>query len=620
MKQIFAKAESYYLYEEYELANQLYLLLDTSANYNIKYKIGNCYLNIAGEKEKSIHYLVNAVKTSSYESKTASFNEKRAPLDAYFSLAKAYLINDQLDKALNTLETFNKLARETTSKGGMKNLDYINQQILACKNAIQFKENPVIFSKKSMGSDFSQGSINDNPAVSFDGNTLVYTERRGIVNAIFCSKKERGKWQTPIEITAALNAGEDCSSCALNRDGTELFLYKTDNYDGAIYSAKYVNGAWTPIKKLNKNINTKFYESHASISSDGKKLYFTSNREGGQGNLDIYVSERDATGDWGPAVNLGAAVNTPFNEDNPFITENDSVLYFSSEGHNSMGGFDNFKSLKIGSAWKTPLNIGYPINTTDDDKFFQPVNNGKNAYYSMTTDYKKKEIFYLGMGSTDVNQIFEIKGKFSLQDTTVTFDENYAIHLINSTTGDTLDVGFPNKYTGLYSFTVAPGKFKLFYKGIGYITQVIDTAIRADNATPALNIDVSLVRDKNVKRPGTTSLKIVYEKIDLTNIPAVAAVDTSILIRNLNVSDVGDVNIKDADVLYYTVQVMALHNPVDITYFKYITDLKVMYNDSDKFYRYITGRFPTREDAYSLRSELIRKGYPEQIFIKKVSK
>jgi hypothetical protein len=620
MKKIFAKAESYYLYEDYELANQLYLLLDTSANNNIKYKIGNCYLNIAGEKEKSIPFLEYAVKTASYDSKTASFNEKRAPLDAYFSLAKAYLINDQLDKALSTLETFNKLARETSSKGGMKNLDYINQQILDCKNAIQFKANPVKISKKSMGSDFSQGSINDNPAVSFDGNTLVYTERRGIVNAIFCSKKERGKWQTPIEITAALNAGEDCSSCSLNRDGTELFLYKTDNYDGAIYSSKFVNGAWTPIKKLNKNINTKFYESHASISSDGKKLYFTSNREGGQGNLDIYVSERDATGDWGPAVNLGAAVNTPFNEDNPFITENDSVLYFSSEGHSSMGGFDNFKSQKIESVWKTPVNIGYPINTTDDDKFFQPVNNGKNAYYSMTTDYKKKEIFYIGMGSTDVNQLFEIKGKFSLQDTTVTFDENYAIHLINSASGDTLDVGFPNKYTGLYSFTVAPGKFRLYYKGIGYITQVIDTAIRADNATPALNIDVSLLRDKNEKRPGTSSLKIVYEKIDLTQIPAVAAVDTSILIKNLNVSDVGDANIKDSDVLYYTVQVMALYNPVDITYFKYITDLKVMYNDSDKFYRYITGRFPTREEAYSLRSELIRKGYPEQIFIKKVSK
>jgi hypothetical protein len=618
MKKIFAKAESYYLFEEYDLANQLYLLLDTTDNLNIKYKIGNCYLNIPGEKEKSISYLEAAVKSASYDSKTESFKEKKAPLDSYFSLSRAYLINNQFEKALATLQTFDKLARETTSKGGMKNLTYIEQQIEACKNAIQYKANPVVFSKKTLGSDFSQGSINDNPAISFDGNTLVYTERRGMVNAIFYSKKERGKWQTPIEITAALNAGEDCSSCSLNSDGTELFLYKTDNYDGAIYSSKFVNGAWTPIKKLNKNINTKFYESHASISADGKKLYFTSNREGGQGNLDIYVSEKDASGDWGPAVNLGAAINTPYNEDTPFITQNDSVLYFSSEGHSTMGGFDNFRSIRIGSAWKTPVNIGFPINTTDDDKFFQPLNNGKNAYYSMTTDYKKKEIFYLGMGNTDVNQLFEIKGKFSLKDTVVTFDDNYSIHLINKATGDTLDVGYPNKYTGLYSFSVAPGQFRIFYKGFGYITQRIDTAILQDNPNIVLNIDVSLERDTTIKK--TVQQPVVYTKINLDLIPTIASVDTSMLIRNLNVSDVGDINVKDSDVLYYTVQVMALHNPVDVSYFKYISDMKVLYNDIDKFYRYTTGRFSTREEAYSLRLELIRKGYPEQIFIKKVSK
>jgi len=618
MKQIFAKAESYYLYEEYELANQLYLLLDTTANYNIKYKIGTCYLNIPGEKEKSINYLQSAVKSASYESKTASFKEKNAPLDVYFSLAKAYMINNQLDKALSTLQTFNKLARETSSKGGMKNLEYIEQQIMACKNAIKASENPTVFSKKSMGSEFSQGSINENPAVSFDGNSLVYTERRGMINAIFYSKKERGKWQIPFEITSALNAGEDCSSSSLNSDGTELFLYKTDNYDGAIYSSKLVNGAWTPIKKLNKNINTKFYESHAAISSDGKRLYFTSNRDGGQGNLDIYVSEKDATGDWGPAVNLGSSINTPFNEDNPFITANDSVLYFSSEGHSSIGGFDNFKSQKSGDGWKTPSNLGYPVNTTDDDKFFQPLNNGRNAYYSMTTDYKKKEIFYLTMGIKDVNELFEIRGKFSLRDTVIPFDENYSIHLINNTSGDTLDVGYPNKFTGLYSFIVAPGKFRLFYKGAGYITQVVDTAISHDNPVMALNIDVILARDNS--KPGISAAPVVYDKINLALIPTIATVDTTMLIRNLNVSDVGDQNINDSDVLYYTVQVMALYNPVDVTYFKYITDMKVMYNDADKFYRYITGRFPSREEAFALRQELIRKGYPEQIFIKKVSK
>jgi hypothetical protein len=617
MKQIFAKAESYYLYEEYELANQLYLLIDTTNNFNIQYKIGNCYLNIPGEKEKSIPYLKNAVKNTSYNSKTLSFKEKKAPLDAYFSLAKAYLINNELDKALNTLQTFDKLARETTSKGGMKNLDYIEQLIQACKNTIQFKDNPVPFSKKSMGSDFNQGSINDNPAISFDGNTIVYTEHRGMVNAIFWSKKERGKWQTPIEITKALNAGEDCSSSSLNYDGTQLFLYKTDNYDGAIYSSDYINGAWTQIKKLNKNINTKFYESHAAITSDGKKLYFTSNRDGGQGNLDIYVSEKDANNDWGPAVNLGSTINTPFNEDTPFITQNDSLLYFCSEGHNSMGGFDNYKSQRLENGWKTPVNLGVPLNTTDDDKFLQPVNNGQNAYYSMTTDYKKKEIFYLGMGGKDVNQFFEIKGRFSLRDTTVTFDENYSVHLINKTSGDTLDVGFPNKFTGLYSFTVTPGKFRLFYRGFGYVTQTIDTAIKQDNPSMALNIDVSLDRDLSVKR---SNKPVVYEKINLSLIPTIAKVDTSLLIRNFKVSDVGDLNVKDSDVLYYTVQVMALHNPVDISFFKYISDLKVLYNDSDKFYRYITGKFPTREDANLLRLELIRKGYPEEIFIKKVSK
>jgi hypothetical protein len=617
IKNIFEKAESYYLYEDYELANQLYLIMDSTGNGNIQYKIGNCYLNIPGEKEKSIPYLERAIKTASYDSKTESFKEKRAPLDSYFSLSKAYIVNNELDKAMSTLQTFNKLARETTSKGGMKNLEYIEQQIQACKNAIEYKNNPVTFSKKAMGSDFSQGSINDNPAVSFDGNSMVYTERRGAVNAIFYSRKERGIWQIPIEITSQLNAGEDCSSNSLNSDGTELFLYKTDNYDGAIYSSNYVNGAWTPIKKLNKNINTKFYESHASISADSKKLYFTSNRDGGQGNLDIYVSERDGSGDWGPAVNLGAAINTPYNEDTPFITQNDSVLYFSSEGHSSMGGFDNFKSQKTGSAWKTPTNLGYPINTTDDDKFFQPVNNGKNAYYSMVTDYKKKDIFFLGLGSTDVNQSFEIKGKFSLRDTTVTFDKNYSIDLINKTTGDTLDIGFPNKYTGLYNFIVVPGKFRIYYKGFGYKTQVIDTAILQDNPNLSVNIDVSLERDTTVK---LISEPVVYDKINLALIPTIATVDTSSLIRNLNVSDVGDVNIKDSDVLYFTVQVMALHNPVDVSYFKYINDMKVLYNDLDRFYRYTTGRFPTREDAFSLRLELIRKGYPEEIFIKKVSK
>jgi hypothetical protein len=197
----------------------------------------------------------------------------------------------------------------------------------------------------------------------------------------------------------------------------------------------------------------------------------------------------------------------------------------------------------------------------------------------------------------------------------MTFDKNFRIDLIDRTSGDTIDVGYPNKMTGFYSFYALPGKYRLIYTGVGYYSQSLDTAIRRENRKLELNIDISLIRDISSQR-GTPT----YDKIDLSNIPSVAEVDTSILIKNLNVTDLSDENIKDSDILYYTVQVMALYNPVDVSYFTYIDDIKVMYNDQDKFYRYTTGIFQTREEAFALKSELLRKGYPDDIFIKKVSK
>jgi hypothetical protein len=611
VKEMFAQAESYYLFGDFELANPIYLSLASFLpdDQNINYKIGNCYLNIPDEKAKAIEFLEKAVKNSSYEAKVNQIKEKRAPLDAYFSLAKAYMINNELEKAISTLQVFQKLAGEIKTKGAMENMGFIDQQILACKNAQKFQETPINIDKVKLPAEFSQGSINDSPAISFDGNTIAYTERRGIANAIFFSQKIRGKWQSPVEITIDLNAGEDCSTCALNSDGTELFIYKEDIEDGNIYSSKFSNDKWSPIKKLNGNINTKFWESHACISNDGKKLYFTSNREDGN-DLDIYVSEKDGSGDWGVPKMMGPEINTSFNEETPFISKNGSVLYFSSEGHNSMGGYDVFKSTKNGDKWETPENIGFPVNTTDDDKFFEPYNNGLNAYYSMPTDYKKREIFFLGLGVPAIDQRFEIRGILSLNDSLQKPDENFKIYLADLSAGDTLFVGFPSKDSSIYRFTVPQGSFRLTYTGDEYFQKTIDTTLKAGSPVSVITLDVILE-----KMP-----PVVYEKIDLAKIPTIAAADTANLIRNMKVSELSDMNINDSDILYYTVQVMALHNPVDIKYFKYIPNIVVMYNDLDKFFRYTTGKFATREEAVKWRTQLIRKGYPEEIFIKKVSK
>ena len=616
-KKIFAQAEVYYLYEEYDLANQLYLLLEDETNFNIKYKVGVCYLNIDGEKEKSIPYLESASRHVSYSANPTKFNELTAPLDAYFFLAKAYMVNDRVDEAMATLERLNNLARNEEAKGKLENVGYINQLIQECKQAILLKEEPIDFKKQILGGSFTDGAININPAVSADGNSIVYTERRGMINVIMYSKKIRGIWQNPIDITTALNAGDDCTTCALNADGTELYLYKNDNYDGNIYYSKLVGETWSPIQKLNRNINTKYYESHASISADGNRLYFTSNREGGFGGLDIYVSTKDNNNDWGEAVNLGNAINTPYNEDAPFITQNDSILFFSSEGHTSMGGYDIFRSsILSGNTWKSPVNIGYPINSTDDDRFYQPINNGLNGYMSMTTDYKKSDIFYITINPSDIVETIMITGQVSLNDTVMPFDPGrFEISLINKNTKDTIDIAYPNNNSGRYVFVAREGNYTLHYGGLGFYSQDIDTLLLADGPSPIVYLNVNLEKDPSYVAP-----KIDRSRIDLSHIPTVESIDEQLLITNVRVGDINDSSIEEEEVLYYTVQVMALHNPVDVSYFKYVNDIKVIYNADDKFYRYTTGIFEDKDDAIAWKEYLMKLGYPDDLWVKKVFK
>ena len=609
-KKVFDEAESHKLFGEYELAVDLYLKLDYTDNYNIQYKIGSCYLNIPGEKDKAIPFLERAVNESSFKAKVNSFSENRAPLDSYFLLAKSYMIDNQLEKAIITFQTFKNLTIEAGLEEVMKNFEFVDLEIMACRNAISHQETPFRTSKRSLGKNFKRGAVNDNPAVSFDGNAIVYTEKSELKNTILFSRKINGKWQTPVEINSQLISGDDCSSCSLNKDGTVLFLYKTDNFDGNLYYSEFIDNSWTPIRKLNQNINTKYYESHAAISVDEQKLYFTSNREGGFGGLDIYVSEKDNLGDWGPPINLGNTINTIYNEDTPFPTFNDSLLYFSSEGHNGMGGYDIYRSRITGSSWDNPENLGFPLNSTDDDRFFQPFNNDENGYFPMVTGPKKMEIFYFTLTNQRLGRIFEIKGNYSLKDKVVDFDENNSIYLTDKNSGDTLDIGYPEGKTGNYNFIVAPGNFSLVYTAPGYYTQTIDTTVVKENPSPVIEL-MNIVLDTQ------PSGKMVYEKLDLSDIPKVSEVDPSTLVRDAQILDVNEVT--GSDVLYFTVQVMALYNPVDISYFKYVSDIKVFYNKDDLFYRYTTGQFRNKDEAYAHKANLINMGYPDDLFVKKVT-
>jgi len=614
LRTIFKEAESHYLFGEYELANPLYLILDEylADNANIKFKIGNCYLHIPDEKTKAIPYLEQAVKSATFDARPGKYRESNAPLEAYFALASAYKINYEFDRALSMYARLKELMSDEQK---LENADFIDQQINACRNAMEFMDKPTYFGRKNLGPEVNLGSFNINPVVSGDGNTLAFTESRGLENTIYYIKKEDGEWGKPINITGELGGDTDYTTSSLNFDGSELYLYKQDTFDGNIYMSKFENGKWSEIQKLNPNINTKYYESHASLSPDGNMLYFTSNREGGFGGLDIYVSTRDDRGQWSSPMNLGPEINTSYNEETPFLSASDSILFFSSEGHKSMGGYDIFKAIRRDGKWQAPTNMGYPLNTPDDDLFFQPVNSGKNAYYSMSSDYKKKDIFYLNIGEQKSYPVYKIVGHLSLSDTILEFNDDFRIILFSNTLNDIVDVAYPNKYSGYYSFLVKPDDYSLTCEGLAYLTEKEGIIITENHPREEEYISITLKPDPDY----IPEIRVagIEEMLDYSQVRIVDEIDSSILVTDVRVKDVSDSDSTNTDVLYYSVQLMALHNPVDVSFFKY-AEVNVVYNDEDKFYRYLTGQFQDKEQAYRRMFQLIRLGYPDDLFVKTV--
>lgn len=396
LQDTFNEAEYFLMNGDYQDALTYYLQIAEKMpdNANIDYRIGSCYLNINGKKNLSIDYLDAASKNMSAKRKEGSVSQSTAPYDALFELGEAYLVNYQFDKAQDAFKKYSA----TLLPDDHENIDFVNQQIKSCETAKDFISKPVPFTEENIGLPFNDEKSNFNPVISSDGKTFAYMVSLKFYNAIMVSRSVNGKWSTPVNIIPELEADGELYISCLSSDGKSLYLSKNDNYDSDIYISSFDGTKWSPIMKLNKNIDTRYWESHGFVSEDGSKMIFASDRPGGFGGLDLYVSKK-INGDWGPAVNLGPEINTQFNEDRPFLINNGRTLFFSSQGHLTMGGYDIFRSdNQSNNIWSQPKNIGYPINTPDDNFFFMPIENGKAGYYSL---YKESE----GSGNEDIYKI-----------------------------------------------------------------------------------------------------------------------------------------------------------------------------------------------------------------------
>ncbi len=396
LQDIFIEAEYFFVNEDFSdaLPYYLHLIEKVPENANISYRIGVCYLNIDGKKNLSVDYLEAASKNISAKHKEGTINQVTAPYDALYDLGCAYLVNYQFDKAKNA---FNRYSA-TLLSDDQENLDFISQLIKSCDTAKEFLAHPVSFTEENMDAVFNDEKSNFNPVISADGKSFAFMASMKFYDAIMFSKMVNGKWSTPTNITPEMMTDGDMYISCLSAEGRILFLSKDDDYNSDIYTSTFDGITWGKPSKLNKNINTRYWESHGYLSEDGNQLVFASDRPGGFGGLDLYIS-RKLNGDWGSAINLGPQVNTQFNEDRPFLINKGKTLYFSSQGHRNMGGYDLFRSeLQPNNLWSQPENLGYPLNTPDDNIFFMPADNGNSGYISR---YRESD----GSGREDIYRI-----------------------------------------------------------------------------------------------------------------------------------------------------------------------------------------------------------------------
>lgn len=494
LRTIFLEAESYFLFEEYEEAVGYYLQLHKAMpeNSNITYKLGRCYLHDPYRKARSVSYLKKAVADISFDYKKSSFRETKAPVDAIFYLGDAYLVTNQFVLAEEAYQQFLKAADPEEY-----DLLLVKERIASVQRAEKQINDPVFIIEEPLGENINDRFAQNYPVVSGDGNSLVYSSELQFYDAVYYSRKVDGQWTAPINLIPMLRVDDLIYPTALNYDGTELYLYRSDQYDGNLYVSFLEDSTWSEPLPLNDNINTKYWESHASLSRDGQTLYFTSNRPGGYGELDIYKAKRLGKTEWGIPENLGGRINSRHNDDSPFISQDGKRLYFTSLGHNTMGGYDVFYALQDGNGnWEKPQNIGYPVNTTDDELFFCPGTNpyfGYMARFYPEHTYGLKDLYRVEIFNRHNPRPIMLSGTLNLEDELKEGTGELSVRVINPETNEIIS----EKTISDNQFTIetqsGPNKIIISGESIETFTKEMDIPVNLQEPTISITADLEKV-------------------------------------------------------------------------------------------------------------------------------
>lgn len=358
--------------DAFDIYSQLVVKSPNNGEYN--YRAGLCLLFTDNDQSNAVEYLEKAV--------LLKIND-----DAPYFLGKAYHSNLKLEKALTSFNTYKKLGKGTKQELVDKNIEYV-------KNAQILTKKPLDITFQNLGEKINSEYPDYYAFVTPNESFMVFTSRRksgakefdGYYPAsIYYSKVVNGDYVKTKRGSPLINSTYDDQVVGLSYNADKIFIYFDDiKNTGDIYEADIVNFKFKKKVKMNGSVNSKGFESSATISADGQTLFFASKRSDGMGGKDIYMTRKLPTGKWALPQNLGSNVNTKDDEDFPNLFYDGRTLYFSSKGHNSIGGYDYFKSTwnSATNEWSKAENLGYPLNTTRDNICISFTENKSHAYVS----------------------------------------------------------------------------------------------------------------------------------------------------------------------------------------------------------------------------------------------
>jgi outer membrane protein OmpA-like peptidoglycan-associated protein len=517
----------------------LSLYKEDPTNMNLAFKLGVCYRGSRRYKAQAIPYFSQAITAVTDDYDGSFYKERKAPLIAYKYLGDAYHINYQFDKAI---EAYQKFIAVMVENKNMKEalLKEINRDIEMCKTGQRLVANPIKIKIKNLGATVNSVYADYSPVLSADQSTLLFTSRRtgstgalkddegNFMEDIYMSNKTPTGWSQATNIGSPINTESNEASVGISPDGQTILIYKDDNGDGNIYSTNLNGDTWSTPVKLNENINTKYWEPSAYFSADGNTLYFVSNRPGGFGGRDLYTSKKTPTGDWTKAKNMGSAINTPYDEDAPFIHADGVTFSFSSNGHNTMGGFDIFNSiLSNDSIWSEPMNVGYPINTTDDDVFYVISPDGLNAYFSSFREggLGEKDNYMATFINKKETPLTLVKG--TVVDESGKPAKNVTITITDNETEQVVGIYHANSKTGQFLFILTPGKnYNITYQADNHLFYSENMEIPKDSKYYEVSKQISLP-------PIVVGSKIVLNNIFFDFDKATLRPQSNVEIKNL---------------------------------------------------------------------------------------